>query len=625
MSTCDVTAIVPLQRRVSGQASEMVFNPARTKVQLKLASQRSRMLAAKQEVLSKKSRREIATLLERGKMESARIRTETVIANDISIELLELMDLYCELLTARFGLLETQREVDAGIAEAVNGIIYAAPRTELRELHVLRELLMAKYGREHSMAVMDNRDGIVTERVTAKLKVETPSRELVDLYLLEIAKAYGIETALEPPALESPGRPSIASRVSQDAVKLPQVPALAPADEGPTITIKTSLPSAAASPTIKPDEAQAKLDDLAKRFEALRRRETVTGAMLYSPYEDLRHPDLVDWMQPRARHNETAARTSLFGCPTMRRPRWCVCTCLLVLAQQAFAHGGEGHGETKRDASYAERHMASEHHIDTFDLASFFHLHDLNRDGILDQDELTALYGVHHETSKSASKQQERSHDDKAKEIMDKVMATLDLNKDGVVTKAEFLSVGKEGLPDFKEEGLGHHYDVEGEYYLHHEELYHNTPDTQEEGAYTHKEDLEHFTRHEAIERAEADADLKAQGLPPTDPSKPLEEQLPHDTKLDEVQPAADQGSQQTFQTSPNGSENAKSGESARRLRAQAADRQIQKLASDVKEASKRGAYAADGRFGKPRDAADRMRRNIPYKYRLKSSWFGDF
>ena len=33
------------------------------------------------------------------------------------------------------------------------------------ELHVLRDILMHKFGREYSQAVMENRDGCVSERV----------------------------------------------------------------------------------------------------------------------------------------------------------------------------------------------------------------------------------------------------------------------------------------------------------------------------------------------------------------------------------------------------------------------------------------------------------------------------
>lgn len=109
------------------------------------------------------------------------------------MELLELLELYCELLLARFGLLDqNSREPDPGVSEGVCSIIHAAPRTELKELHVLRDILMHKYGREFSAAVMENRDGCVSDRVARKLNTAMPSANLVDAYLAEIAKAYTV-------------------------------------------------------------------------------------------------------------------------------------------------------------------------------------------------------------------------------------------------------------------------------------------------------------------------------------------------------------------------------------------------------------------------------------------------
>jgi vacuolar protein sorting-associated protein IST1 len=87
--------------------------------------QRLRTLQEKKEAQAKTARRDIATLLERGKAETARIKVESsmsylhlisvsvshgtfriVINEDIYLELLELLELYCELLIARFGLVE---------------------------------------------------------------------------------------------------------------------------------------------------------------------------------------------------------------------------------------------------------------------------------------------------------------------------------------------------------------------------------------------------------------------------------------------------------------------------------------------------------------------------------------
>jgi vacuolar protein sorting-associated protein IST1 len=87
--------------------------------------QRLRTLQEKKEAQAKAARRDIATLLERGKTETARIKVESsnssfltrsspfltaffsiVINEDVHLELLELLELYCELLIARFGLVE---------------------------------------------------------------------------------------------------------------------------------------------------------------------------------------------------------------------------------------------------------------------------------------------------------------------------------------------------------------------------------------------------------------------------------------------------------------------------------------------------------------------------------------
>jgi vacuolar protein sorting-associated protein IST1 len=170
------------------------WNGAKTKVQLKLTAQRCSLLQEKKNAIAKKERREIASLIERGKLETARVKTEGIIGEDIMVELLEIMELYSEMLIARFALLElNQREPDPAIKEPLCAIIHAAPRIELREMHALREMLMAKYGREFAVAAMENTDGCVSERVTSRLRVETPSKELVDMYIAEICKAYDVE------------------------------------------------------------------------------------------------------------------------------------------------------------------------------------------------------------------------------------------------------------------------------------------------------------------------------------------------------------------------------------------------------------------------------------------------
>ncbi|KAG8931921.1 hypothetical protein FRC02_001943 [Tulasnella sp. 418] len=266
------------------------WNSTRTKVQLRLAVQRLRMLQEKQAALAKKARRDIATLIEKGRIETARLRVETMINEDIHIELLELLELYCELIIARFGILElSSREPDPAVSEGVCSIIHAAPRTELKELHVLREMLMHKFGREFSIAVMENRDSCVSERVMNKLAINTPSPELVDAYLVEIAKAYSVdwkpitkddfkddneggggggiqEKELEPPLLAEPSVKR--DDATSPTAKLPDLP--------PTEEEQEKRPSRKDSQTKASTQGGDAEDDdfdvLVKRFAALKKR-----------------------------------------------------------------------------------------------------------------------------------------------------------------------------------------------------------------------------------------------------------------------------------------------------------------------------------------------------------------
>ncbi|GAA5903554.1 Ist1p [Sporobolomyces salmoneus] len=240
------------------------WTPSRARIQLKLSIQRTRILATKKSQLAKSTRREIANLLDKGKIESARIKVEGIMQEDLMCELLELLELFCEVLLARFGLLENTKEIDPGVTEAVASIIHAAPRTELKELHVLREMLMSKAGRDYSIAAIDNIDGIVPGRITSKLTVQTPPTELVDLYLYEIAKAYSVDwrpqgfpdpdnptpaTTSEPPTTPSRSKPPphIAPFDSDSLSTAPQPPQVDPEKAKETVIVRTSLPSPALS------------------------------------------------------------------------------------------------------------------------------------------------------------------------------------------------------------------------------------------------------------------------------------------------------------------------------------------------------------------------------------------
>ncbi|RKP11182.1 regulator of Vps4 activity in the MVB pathway-domain-containing protein [Thamnocephalis sphaerospora] len=180
------------------------FNPTRTKVQLKLAVNRLKLLQAKKTAINQQLRHEVAELLRQQKDESARIRTEHIIREDYSVEALEQVELYCELLLVRFGLLETinpGKTCDPGVEEAVLAVLYAAGRVDgIKELLVLRDLLTPCFGRDYVTAAMENRDHNVNERLVERLRVNTPEDYLVNRYLEEIALSYRVSWS--PPDAE---------------------------------------------------------------------------------------------------------------------------------------------------------------------------------------------------------------------------------------------------------------------------------------------------------------------------------------------------------------------------------------------------------------------------------------
>jgi len=336
------------------------------------------------------------------------------------------------------------------------------------------------------------------------------------------------------------------------------------------------------------------------------------------------------------------------------------CLSLFVLAHNVFAHGDHGTGMKPGEniQAYAQRHMASEHHIDSFDLRSFFQLHDLNRDGYWDREEVEAIYGVHHVYSQKKSKDDEE-HQKKADHISGTVLNLLDQNRDLKISPEEFEAVGLDGLPNFDSMGAeGHHYDIESEFFLHHEEEFHSTPETQTDESYTHPEDLEHFAHHEEIERKEAVKEAEYQGItveealqsheqppqehapapgegegapaegetvaePPVDgEQQPVEVRYPgagvphpHDEQI-VVEPVVEPpahvlpGSAKPKVT--------------RVTPPEKQDPSI-KFKNAKNEADRKGEWGTGSEgYKPPTNAGDKMRKNLPYKYKFRRNW-GDF
>ncbi|XP_018357427.1 PREDICTED: IST1 homolog isoform X2 [Trachymyrmex cornetzi] len=175
-------------------------NYTKLKTHLRLAINRLKLLEKKKTELAQKARREIADFIATGKTERAKIRVEHIIREDYMVEAMELLEMYCDLLLARFGLIQQIKNLDDGLAEAISTILWAAPRiqTDVQEIKVIADILTSKYGKQYTEACREEAIQTISEKLKHKMSVQSPSKLLVEKYLIEIAKNYNVEYEPDP-------------------------------------------------------------------------------------------------------------------------------------------------------------------------------------------------------------------------------------------------------------------------------------------------------------------------------------------------------------------------------------------------------------------------------------------
>lgn len=91
---------------------------------------------------------------------------------------------------------EKEGYIDPALDEAAAVIFYSYARFphDIREMTILRGLLSDRWGKDFMMLAQENKleEVKVPERLVRGLRVKPPSEELVESYLVEIARAYGV-------------------------------------------------------------------------------------------------------------------------------------------------------------------------------------------------------------------------------------------------------------------------------------------------------------------------------------------------------------------------------------------------------------------------------------------------
>jgi len=166
------------------------------KPQLKMAINRLQISSNKKSALIQQNMRQVAMMLSENppKEEKARIRAERLIKDDDLIEAYEILQLECELLAERIQLIENSKECPPDLISCIATIVYAAHRVDaVPELSTIRQQFKAKYGKKFIDNASDNiGDGILNERVVAKLSYNPPAAYLVHTYLQSICEQYEI-------------------------------------------------------------------------------------------------------------------------------------------------------------------------------------------------------------------------------------------------------------------------------------------------------------------------------------------------------------------------------------------------------------------------------------------------
>jgi len=182
-------------------SSKPKFDANKCKTNLKMLINRFQLLVQKKTNLNKQQKRKVALLLRDDKAAEAEVLVEHIIREDYTIESYELLRQYSEMILARFNVVVTEAELRPEVAEAVCAILYSGylMGNDVPELKTLNLLFTAKYGLAYAEEVKEHKEKYLNHRLLGMLtSTQVPDRSVTRVYLIEIAKAYGVSWTPPP-------------------------------------------------------------------------------------------------------------------------------------------------------------------------------------------------------------------------------------------------------------------------------------------------------------------------------------------------------------------------------------------------------------------------------------------
>ncbi|KAK9830637.1 hypothetical protein WJX81_008095 [Elliptochloris bilobata] len=250
------------------------FSSSKCKTQCKLCVGRIKLMRNKRLLQLKQMRKEVADLLRANKQENARIRVETVIRENLTLQAYEVLELFVELLAVRVHLIEKSKERPQDMNEALGTLVYAAARIQdFPELLAIRAQLAAKYGKEFITEASSDISCLkwnVNENMIRCLTVQPPSPEDKLATLSDIAQEYAVEWDAHAAAQEMLPPPSAQPRYPGGPVGMmqpPVVPQWAPAP-----MMYADAAAAAAAAHLSASQAMAAAEAAQRFAESLQNR-----------------------------------------------------------------------------------------------------------------------------------------------------------------------------------------------------------------------------------------------------------------------------------------------------------------------------------------------------------------
>ncbi|KAJ7452536.1 regulator of Vps4 activity in the MVB pathway-domain-containing protein [Mycena galericulata] len=170
-----------------------MWDPTSFKALLRLTSQRLGQLQEKKDSKASITRRDIATLLQQGNIALARAKAQNLIQEDVSGDLLEILEMHIGVLLEHFNEIDQQYVNSPVVVEAASSIIFAGAQPDSKELQAVRDILIQRLGGDFARSAVSNRDNHVSTRVVHAVSAPSPTAANLDMYLLNIAKAYGVQ------------------------------------------------------------------------------------------------------------------------------------------------------------------------------------------------------------------------------------------------------------------------------------------------------------------------------------------------------------------------------------------------------------------------------------------------